>query len=295
MFENFDFSLLENEDFKEDSVREEIIVPIIKQLGYSASGKHKIVRSKALSHPYVSIGSQRIKLSLVPDYLFLINEKPYWVLDAKSPKEELLKSKHAEQAYSYSIHPEVRARYFALCNGKEFLLYDVNKFDPVLHFYVADIWKHWEHLYRILHPNYLANSEVVEYYPDYGIHLARMGFQTGFGLILMCVHTDFIGKVADNKYTTITNVERDERSYAASFDFDESKLRQLMKILPKDSATNLMRVLMNQPFQTPPDYQEIRFGIIASLGEEIYNNAEESYRPFEVVEFLPYYEVNDES
>jgi hypothetical protein len=90
MFENFNFNLLEDENFKEDSVREEIIVPIIKQLGYTASGKNKIVRSKALSHPYISLGSQRIKLSLVPDYLFLVDEKPFWVLDAKSPREDLL-------------------------------------------------------------------------------------------------------------------------------------------------------------------------------------------------------------
>src|SRR5258708_5322375 len=47
---DFDFSLLDSTDFKEDSVREEIIQPILKALGYSAGGKNRIIRSLALSH-----------------------------------------------------------------------------------------------------------------------------------------------------------------------------------------------------------------------------------------------------
>lgn len=59
MFDEFDFKLLDDPDFKEDSVREELILPIIKKLGYSASGDSRIIRSKSLVHPYVAIGSQQ--------------------------------------------------------------------------------------------------------------------------------------------------------------------------------------------------------------------------------------------
>lgn len=288
MFEDFDFNLLDNENFKEDSVREEIVVPIIKQLGYSASGENKIVRSKALSHPYISIGSQRRNLSLVPDYLFLVDGEPYWVLDAKSPSENLLKSKHVEQAYSYAIHPEVRAKFYALCNGKEFLLYEINKFHPVLHFSISDIQKYWEHLFRILHPKYLAHSEVVEYQPDYGLHLQRLGFKTGFRLIQMRINTNSFGKIADNQYTTNTAIDWGGQLYAVSLDFDEFQLKQLVKILPEDLAKSLVNVLMRQPYYTSPNQKEFRFGAVADLTDSIYDNAEESYRPFEVVEFLPY-------
>jgi hypothetical protein len=38
LFEKFDFTILDDANFKEDSVREEIIVPILTKLGYSASG-----------------------------------------------------------------------------------------------------------------------------------------------------------------------------------------------------------------------------------------------------------------
>ena len=76
MLEEFDFDLLENPEFREDSVREEIIVPIIKELGYSASGKNRIVRSRRLKHPFVSIGSGRINVSIIPDYLLMVGEDP---------------------------------------------------------------------------------------------------------------------------------------------------------------------------------------------------------------------------
>lgn len=48
---DFNFSELESPDFKEDSVREELIKPILNALGYRSSGANKIIRSKALKHP----------------------------------------------------------------------------------------------------------------------------------------------------------------------------------------------------------------------------------------------------
>ncbi|TOJ02866.1 type I restriction enzyme HsdR N-terminal domain-containing protein, partial [Vibrio parahaemolyticus] len=150
MFSNFDFSILDAPDFKEDAVREELVLPIIKALGYSVTGDSRIIRSKSLVHPYVAIGSQQRKVSIVPDYVFTSDSSPYWILDAKSPNESILKSKHVEQAYSYAIHPEVRAPLYALCNGREFVLFDVKKFDPILHFKLTDIETYWGHLFRIL-------------------------------------------------------------------------------------------------------------------------------------------------
>ncbi len=44
--ENLDYSIINSADFKEDSVREVIINPILKALGYSAFGEHRIIRSK---------------------------------------------------------------------------------------------------------------------------------------------------------------------------------------------------------------------------------------------------------
>ncbi len=43
---NFDFNSLNSPDFKEDSVREVLILPILQQLGYD---NQHIVRSKSLN------------------------------------------------------------------------------------------------------------------------------------------------------------------------------------------------------------------------------------------------------
>jgi hypothetical protein len=69
LFSDFDFELLKSPEFKEDSVREELILPILKALGYSVHGQYKIIRSKKLRHPFVSVGSKEVPLTNFPDYL----------------------------------------------------------------------------------------------------------------------------------------------------------------------------------------------------------------------------------
>ena len=86
LYQSFEFTLLDSPDFKEDSVREELILPMLKTLGYSATGENKIIRSKAVSHPFVQTGSGKHQLTSIPDYLLEVSAKYAWVLDAKAPK-----------------------------------------------------------------------------------------------------------------------------------------------------------------------------------------------------------------
>jgi len=134
MFSDFDFSLLDDPAFKEDSVREELIVPVLKDLGYSASPPNQILRSVTLKHPYVYIGTKKHPVNIVPDYLLMRNGHPFLVLDAKAPTEEIHRGKNVEQAYSYAIHRDVRADLYALCNGREFVLYQTSRWPEVLSF-----------------------------------------------------------------------------------------------------------------------------------------------------------------
>lgn len=288
MFEEFDFDLLENPEFREDSVREEIIVPIIKELGYSASGNNRIVRSRRLEHPFVSIGSSRINVSIIPDYLLMVGEDPLLVLDAKSPTENIRKSKHCEQGYSYAIHPEVRAKYYALCNGKEFLLYYISKFEPLLHFNLKSINEHLPTLKKILHPNILAAHEVIDYKPDCGMYLLKLGKKPGFIFILYMVHTNTVSKVSNNQYTTSTVVSFENQEFLASFDFDHSAFQQLLSLLPESQSEKIKIAIDHQPFQIHSKTEEFLFGVASELGNVIHENNEEQYVPFVVKEFIPY-------
>ena len=150
--ESFDFQLLEDSGFKEDSVREEIVHPILKELGYSAGGLNRIVRSRSLSHPFVKTGSGEREIRIVPDYLLLAANKSAWVLDAKSPSQTITSGGHVEQTYFYAIHPDIRSHYFALCNGREFALFEKDRIGLALHFQVSEIGQYWNALYKLLAP-----------------------------------------------------------------------------------------------------------------------------------------------
>ena len=158
LFGKIDFqSIAKDPDFKEDSVREVIILPILTQLGY---GQENIVRSKSLQHPYLKVGSnKKIAIKLVPDYIFKVENSFAWVLDAKSPKQSVNDSNHIEQVYSYAAHPEIRSAYFAICNGLEFALYRREHTNvPILYFPLDEIEYHWEKLKMFLSPESFRRS-----------------------------------------------------------------------------------------------------------------------------------------
>jgi len=153
LFGNIDLkSISQSKDFKEDSVREVIILPILKKLGYNQSN---IVRSKTLEHPFLKIGSRKKRpIKLIPDYALKVANNFAWVLDAKSPDKRINEQDSIEQVYSYASHPEIRSTYFALCNGLKFSLYrreSTNK--PMLYFSIDEIEYYWEKLCLLLSPS----------------------------------------------------------------------------------------------------------------------------------------------
>lgn len=145
-------AMTQNPDFKEDSVREVIILPILKALGYQ---QENIIRSKTLEHPFLKVGSRKkLPIKLIPDYALKVENNYAWVLDAKSPSHRINDQDDVEQVYSYASHPEIRSTYFALCNGLEFSLYRreaTNK--PILQISVDEIEYYWEKLSQFLSPN----------------------------------------------------------------------------------------------------------------------------------------------
>jgi 16S rRNA G966 N2-methylase RsmD len=157
---NFDYAQLDSPDFKEDSVREVVVLPLIQSLGYDNS---QIVRSKALAHPFLKVGSKKRPVNLVPDYLFRLGDSFAWVLDAKAPHEAILQGDNVEQVYSYAIHPEIRSKYFALCNGKEFSLFRQDATEALLYFELRDIDLYWEKLEQYLAPSSFQTGKSFTY------------------------------------------------------------------------------------------------------------------------------------
>ncbi|HEY5122513.1 MAG TPA: DNA methyltransferase [Ignavibacteria bacterium] len=159
-FEGLDYKLLNSPDFKEDSVREIIILPILKKLGYT---NQNIIRSKSLHHPFIKIGSQKRQINIIPDYLLKVENNYAWVLDAKNPGEEIKQGDNVEQVFSYSIHHEIRTKYFSLCNGRAFILFRQDTEKPILYFDISDIDRYWEKLELLLSPTSFQKGKTFSY------------------------------------------------------------------------------------------------------------------------------------
>ncbi|MDF3077409.1 MAG: hypothetical protein K0S09_1298 [Sphingobacteriaceae bacterium] len=172
LFGQLDFKAIANDaDFKEDSVREVIILPIIKELGYR---QENIVRSKTLQHPFLKIGSKKRPVNLVPDYSLKVENNFAWVLDAKAPNQKIVNDDNVEQVYSYASHPEIRSNYFTLCNGLEFSVYRTGDTDkPILFFELENIDAHWKDLRLLLAP---TSFQVGKNF----VYESKAAYKTGF-------------------------------------------------------------------------------------------------------------------
>lgn len=136
---DFDFTKLDSVDFKkhfkEDLVREFIIAPLLKILGFKLQDSIHIESSLEvrLSHSVKSptiIGSnKRIESHemIIPDYILYVDSKPHCALDAKAPIISIESNSKAErQVFYYAINKDIKTPYYALCNGVKFMLFATN-------------------------------------------------------------------------------------------------------------------------------------------------------------------------
>ncbi|MBN1185357.1 MAG: type I restriction enzyme HsdR N-terminal domain-containing protein [Bacteroidales bacterium] len=279
ILEGFDLELLHNPEFKEDSVREEIILPIIKGLGYHTDKPYQIVRSRKLLHPFVSIGSKRKDIYIIPDYLLEVDNKPAWILDAKSPSESIIKSIHVEQAYSYSIHCEVRVKFFALCNGLEFALYNIEEVKPILHFPIKALPLYWETLKQYLTPENIFASNPLKYSKDLGLHLKRLGFDSFESLIFPNVPITNIGQIDPDYFSLSGTVNENDERFVVTFDFGINVFEQLKGKIP-DEVIKILSTRKSDSRQTVKFGDRVFFvNIDCKIGSQLAENDKEIFLP----------------
>jgi hypothetical protein len=249
VFSDFDFSVLDSPAFKEDSVREEIVALIIRRLGYRPSGFFQVQRSKALVHPFVMIGSKRQAVNIIPDYTLYANDGAIAVVEAKGPQEPLLHSHHVEQAYSYAIHPEIRVNHYALCNGRELIVYKTDQWKPLLHIPVSEIDKRWAEVEEALHARFLANPELRGFAPDYGLAMLKGGFKREILQVFTSHHLQTVSRVTDDLYTVCTMTMPQDVEYFASLDLTADLCHEMLSRLPHEISEAIESALRRAPFQ----------------------------------------------
>ena len=248
MFTGINSDVLQDPCFKEDSVRELVISPIVTRLGYLPSGPTRVTRSKSLKHPFIRVGTRNHPVTTIPDYTFFVEDKPLFVLDAKAPDQDVLASEHVQQAYSYAIHPEIRCEEFGLCNGREIAVFSVAQRDPILHLNFIDFETKWGEIEKILAPNYLKEPMLRKFAPDLGTAFSRMGIANDTELVVPGVRLNLFARISDNLMTATANADFGFGPHCASFDFHPRLLEKIVSGLPSGLAEVFVDALNRAPF-----------------------------------------------
>jgi hypothetical protein len=258
VFKEFDFRLLDDPNFREDSVREELVVPLLKALGFSASPPHQIIRSKPLEHPYVYIGTAQKRITIIPDYLLQRDGRNAWILDAKGPNQNITSGKNVEQAFSYAIHKDVRVPLYVLCNGRRLVVFHISQWPAVLDVALEEVGKVWPMLLdlvgtRAAWPDGLRPG----FFPDFGLFLLKAGLafdeNTGKKIfhVLTSVALTSVAKSKDDLFVITGYVcDEDTPQYIVTFDATKEQYEKFLGVLEPSVARDPIRLALSQmPYQ----------------------------------------------
>jgi hypothetical protein len=284
MFPGIQPTTFNDPEFKEDSVRELVIAPILVRLGYLPSGSVRVTRSKSLKHPFIRVGTRNHPVTTIPDYTFYVNDKPRFVLDAKSPIEDVLAEDHLQQAYSYAVHPEIRCSEFGLCNGRELAIFDTTKTEPLLHLRFEEFEPRWLEIEKHLAAKYLAEPFLRRFKPDFGSALKRMGIGQDTELVMLETRLNLFGRVDDQLMTASANCDFGSGEHCVSFDFPIAMLESIVSGLPHPLGARFCEALSRAPYQAAAGLV-IELDLSAKLGDEMQGQSE-TFIPLVIQEIL---------
>ena len=268
MFSDFDFGVLTDPTYSEDAVREDLIAPLLKALGYQPTGKQRMQRSHALAHPFVMIGSQRRNVNVVPDYMLLFDDQAVLVLDAKRPSESVVKPEHVQQVFSYAIHPKIRSKSFALCNGHELVLFDIDGDKPVFRVNLVDIARHWDKVVKHFSPEALLDRSHREFFPDLGVFLKAAGVDRACSITFVNASITSLGRLQDGLLTATASIAIDSGIYQSSFDMPMEALSMLTSCLPSKARSIIANALSRETLDLVLVDGMIKASLTVLLGDD---------------------------
>lgn len=157
-FGSYDFDRMNETD-----VRETVMVNILRELGYRHSSKNDIITEQSLRYPKQFLGRKKPTdpdLRGKADYILEVDQRLRWVAEVKAPSEKIGDNERA-QAYSYASHPEVKAIYFLVTNGRLVEVHrtvDSPSIGAVLTLKYEELSEKWHALANILSPDALKRN-----------------------------------------------------------------------------------------------------------------------------------------
>jgi len=235
-FPQFNFGSLNETD-----IREEIIAPLLRHLGYRSGTENNVIREQALTYPKSFIGRKKKTDPILrgrADYICDVQDQIKWVIEAKAP-DAALDFEVAEQSWTYANHPEICAVYFCLSNGLTFQIFQTNRgpdAEPIFQCSYIEMEGSLSIIYNILSPEAILR--------DHPAYLVDRGMPIGAGLRSIVRITN--GSITFNQSTpdfppltgltmTITDgsVERNENGQLETIIETEVPFQSLQKLNEK--------------------------------------------------------------
>ena len=174
-----DFPQYNFNSLNETDIREEIIAPLLRHLGYRSGTENNVIREQSLSYPKSSLGRKKKTDPILrgrADYICDVQNQIKWVIEAKAP-DAALDNDAAEQSWTYANHPEIRAVYFCLSNGVCFQIFQTNRgpeAEPIFKCEYQNMEKSLDIICNILSPEAILRD-----HPEYEV---EKGIPIGPGL-----------------------------------------------------------------------------------------------------------------
>jgi hypothetical protein len=225
----------------------------------------------------------------VPDYLILSGNTVRLVIEAKGPRENIDCGDHVAQAYSYSIHPEVRAKFYCLCNGYKLNIFNVSKTQPVKSFNLQKLNQTAiMDLIQKLRILDLSDDGMMNYDIDLGIFMKMHGFPEDGELSFLSVPMFTIAKLDDRIYTFgCANEDLADRKLAMSVDFTQAQFEKLCSILDFEYVKSIKDALSKQPFIYRNEVNPPTVSITTKLSKAIVTSRSgEEFLPLELIKFM---------
>jgi len=267
MFSAIKLSDFDNPEVDENTIRECVISPIINRLGYQVSGATRVTRGKRLINDFIHVGTTRHPVTTIPDYSFYVNEKIKFIMDAKSPRENILDGKHIQQAYSYAIHPEVGCDEFGLCNGRELVIFGRFQSVPKLHLTFDEFESKWSEIEKYLSPRFLATPAVRSFVPDFGTAVKRMGHVEGQKIYVFNARPEMFYRLNNHTISATSNSDCGFGTHMTSFDFNSQMIVKVIDAFPLRLMEVFYQGISNAPFQVNAGHL-LDLDLLCVLGKE---------------------------
>jgi Type I restriction enzyme R protein N terminus (HSDR_N) len=124
---------LQNENRPEDYVREELVLPVLRSLGYESNSVSPIDRGVRLAR-HLGVGQvEHHREHLLPDLVLRVLGTAVWVVEVKSTKVRLGSPDQLRQVEAYARNPGLACSHVLLTNGVRYIAYKATRNGTGLH------------------------------------------------------------------------------------------------------------------------------------------------------------------